>query len=236
MSEEVTPKPCPSDLPFYEITMSWNQDLANGNIHSDSRDIQFHHSQASMSSPDSAPNQRSVSAQLGPFQSAFRPPPQPVEVNSSRTLPSRSVSSSTSWYNPSTPGFGGFANYRSPLAVDSQVHATASDPQQQWYTGNDWPWISKETEALTLNPSSIWPASSNVSDMQFGSNDSVESIGVLCSQDFHCLWLGCKARTKTFLLPADLDHHVITYITFVVHGLPVLFENHLAVGPTSSVT
>jgi hypothetical protein len=38
-----------------------------------------------------------------------------------------------------------------------------------------------------------------------------ESLRSLYSQAFHCQWTGCKARTKSFLLPTDLDHHIQTY-------------------------
>ena len=90
---------------------------------------------------------------MGPppsFSSDFPTPPQPIEieVNSSRTLPNPSASSSTTWDNYSSPGFGGFSDYAPnnigrQLPVDNQVRGVAPDPLQQWYTGNDGPWIPK---------------------------------------------------------------------------------------------
>lgn len=115
---------------------------------------QFYHSQASMSSPDSG-HYLGPAREMGPpssFQSDFPTPPQPIEIEviSSRTLPNPSISSSTSWESFSTPGFGGFSEYGPgrPLPVDSQVRAAAQDPLQQWYTGNDGPWIPKGISAV----------------------------------------------------------------------------------------
>jgi hypothetical protein len=121
--------------------------LADKNPRSDSRGLQFYHSQSSMSSPEG--HYLGPTREMGPppsFQSDFPTPPRPIEidVNSSRTLPSPS-SSSAPWENFSTPNFGSFSDYGSgrPLLVDNQVRTTAPDPLQQWYTGNDGPWIPK---------------------------------------------------------------------------------------------
>jgi hypothetical protein len=87
---------------------------------------------------------------MGPpssFGTDFSAAPRPIEVvvNSSRTLPSPAASSPASWENFSSPGFGGYSDYgpARPLAVDNQVRTSAPDPLQQWYTGNDGPWIPK---------------------------------------------------------------------------------------------
>lgn len=73
-------------------------------------------------------------------------PPQPVEidVSSSRTLPSPSASS-VPWDSLFTSGFGGHPDYGQsrPIPLDNQVRTNAPDPLQQWYTGDDGPWIPK---------------------------------------------------------------------------------------------
>jgi hypothetical protein len=117
---------------------------------------QFYHSQASISSPDSG-QYLGATREMGPppsFPSDFPTPPQPIEieVNSSRTLPSPSASSSVPWDNFSSPGFGGFSDYGPPNVgrpVDNQVRGSPPDPLQQWYTGNDGPWIPKGISVLS---------------------------------------------------------------------------------------
>lgn len=125
------------------------QHLAKDNPCSDSRGSQFYNSQSSMNSPESG-HYLGSSREMGPppsFGSDFPTPPRPIEieVNSSRTLPSPSASSSAPWETFSSPGFGGYPEYGSgrPLPIDNQVRASAPDPLQQWYTGNDGPWIPK---------------------------------------------------------------------------------------------
>ena len=84
----------------------------------------------------------------------FLNPPQPVEieVTSSRTLPSPSATSLGPWENFSSPGFPGFSDYGPPNSgrpVDNQVRGGAPDPLQQWYTGNDGPWIPRGISVLS---------------------------------------------------------------------------------------
>ena len=123
--------------------------LANKERRSDLTAPQLYSPQPSMHSSDSGHNIAS-SREMGPpppFHSDFTTPPRPIEieVHSSRTLPSPSVPSSTTWDNFSTPGFGGFSEYGSgrPLPLDTHIRTNAPDPLQQWYTGNDGPWIPK---------------------------------------------------------------------------------------------
>ena len=116
---------------------------------SDVHALQFYPTQTSMQSPGLG-HFFGSSKDMGPppsFQSDFPAPPRPIEieVNSSRTLPSPSIPSSAPWENYPAPGFGGFSEYGPgrPLPVDTQVRTNGADPLQQWYTGNDGPWIPK---------------------------------------------------------------------------------------------
>jgi len=80
-------------------------------------------------------------------------PPQPIEIdlNSSRTLPSPSASSSAAWDSTNfQPHVFGDMLYGSSnvakmqqLPMDSTVRGPPQDPLLQWYTGNDGPWIPK---------------------------------------------------------------------------------------------
>ena len=124
------------------------QHLVSESPPSDSHASQFYSSQNSMHSPDSG--HYGSAREMGPppsFQSDFPAPLRPIEieVNSSRILPSPSVPSSAPWETFPAPGFGGFSDYGSgrPLPLDNQVRTNAPDPLQQWYTGNDGPWIPK---------------------------------------------------------------------------------------------
>jgi hypothetical protein len=77
-------------------------------------------------------------------------PPQPVEIDmtSSRTLPSPSVSST--WDSTVYPsqGVGDVSTYIPPNVprqsqLDTQGRSIIQDPIVNWYTGNDGPWIPK---------------------------------------------------------------------------------------------
>lgn len=79
-------------------------------------------------------------------------PPQPIEIdlNSSRTLPSPSASSSNAWDQAMFPSHGigeaspiASTNFQKNLQMEVQGRAVNQDPLVNWYTDNDGPWIPK---------------------------------------------------------------------------------------------
>jgi len=104
--------------------------------------------QASTSSPDAG--QYLGVREMGPpssFHSAYSSSPRPIgiELHSSRTLPNPATSSA-SLNDFASPAFGHFADFAQPSVgrpVDNPNRAPDADPLQQWYTGNDGPWIPK---------------------------------------------------------------------------------------------
>lgn len=81
-------------------------------------------------------------------------PPRPVEIDidlsSSRTLPSPSISGSSTWDPILQPHGFGDSQYGSSnmariqhLSVDGQARGPTQDPLYQWYEGNDGPWVPK---------------------------------------------------------------------------------------------
>ncbi|TVY41620.1 hypothetical protein LOCC1_G005945 [Lachnellula occidentalis] len=111
----------------------------------------FYPSLASISSSDSGQLYGS-SRDMAPPPLEFLPRPVEIDIDlsSSRTLPTPSVSGSNTWDPILQPhGFGdgpyGSSNMARihGLSVDYQNRGPTQDPLYQWYEGNDGPWIPK---------------------------------------------------------------------------------------------
>lgn len=253
--ENVQPEPYLLDLPIHETAESDSQCISNDDPYSDTGGLQLLFAQASQSFPDSG-HCLGSQREIGPpssFQSDFPTPPLDIltsplyistssldfpipsqtigtEMDNSRRQPSPSASSAAPWQTFSTPGFEGLSNSElGGVLVDNHLCTNAPDPLQQWYTGNDEPWIPNRISAVpgershhfqglvgtqsglvTPGPS-IWPPFPNALDTQLGLDIPREFRGMLYSQVLQCNWKGCNSRSRAFLNPSDLARHTETY-------------------------